>query len=213
MIPLSRQFRHRPSPAAWHATFLAMVPTIVRYARAAFRDRDPETREDLIQEVVANCLVAFVRLIERGKQDVAYPTVLAMYAVRQIKDGRRVGKKTNVRDVYDQHAQVNGGFQIKHLGSPHEQLGGWKEQLVENNRTPVPDQAAFRIDFPEWLNSLSARDRKMTMQLASGERTGTVAKRFRVSASRVSQLRRQLHESWNEFTAEPDALAIAAAAA
>ena len=77
----------------WHAAFLAMVPVITRYARTCFRDLDPDTREDLVQECVANCLVAFARLVERGKQSIAYPTVLAMYAVRQIKDGRRVGKK------------------------------------------------------------------------------------------------------------------------
>jgi hypothetical protein len=44
----------------------------------------------LIQESVANCLVAYVRLVERGKEDLAYPTVLAMFAVKQIRDGRRV---------------------------------------------------------------------------------------------------------------------------
>jgi DNA-directed RNA polymerase specialized sigma24 family protein len=198
----------RPRPKStpqWHAAFLAMLPAIIRYAKASFREFDPETREDLVQECIANCVVAFARLVERGKQSLGYPTVLAMYAVRQIKDGRRVGKKQNVRDVYDQHARVKGGYQLQYIGTPHEQCGGWKEQLVENDRTPVPDQAAFRIDFPEWLASLSARDRKITEQLAVGERTGTVAKRFHVSAGRVCQLRGQLKESWDEFEGESGA--------
>ncbi len=59
----------RVSLPAWHKPFLAMVPTIVRYARKAFREASAEIREDLIQEAVANCLVAYVRLVERGKAE------------------------------------------------------------------------------------------------------------------------------------------------
>ena len=89
----------RPVPS-WHAALLNMLPTVVRYAKVSFRDVDADAREDLVQECVANCLVAFVRLVERGKQSIAYPQVLANYAVRQIKDGRRVGKKANINDVF-----------------------------------------------------------------------------------------------------------------
>lgn len=77
--------------------------------------------------------------------------------------------------------------------------------MVENDRTPVPDQAAFRIDFPQWLGTLSARDRRIVNDLATGERTGDVARKFGVSAGRVSQLRGQLKESWEEFVGDSDA--------
>ncbi len=205
--------RPRPKTAPqWHTTFLAMLPAILRYAKASFRDLDPDAREDLVQECVANCCCAFARLVERGKQDVAFPTRLADFAVRQIKDGRRVGKKANAKDVYDIHAKVKGGYQLQYIGDPHEQCGGWREQLTDNRRTPVPDQAAFRIDFPQWLHSLSARDRRIVDELAAGERTSDVARRFGVSAGRVSQLRKELKESWEEFVGDSDATATGAAA-
>lgn len=199
MIAISNRAQ-QVSPPAWHNRFLAVVPAIVRYARMAFREAAPEAREDLIQEAIANCFVAYARLVERDKEDLAYPTVLAMFAIKQIKDGRRVGKKTNVRDVYDQHAQIKGGFQLKHLGAPRDHSGGWKEQLVENDRTPVADQVAFRLDFPAWLSGLSARDRRIVNALAMGERPSDVARRFGVSPGRISQLRSQLRQSWEEFT-------------
>jgi hypothetical protein len=182
-----------------------MIPVITRYARAAFRDLDPETREDLVQECVANCCCAYARLVERGKQHVAFPTRLANYAVRQIKDGRRVGKKQNVRDVYDQHAQIRGGYQLKHIGSPRDQRsGGWREQLVENKRTTPADLAAFKIDFGAWFPSLPGRTRRLAEDLAMGERTGDVARKHGVSPSRVSQLRRELQRSWEEFVGDGD---------
>ncbi len=130
----------------WHAAFLAMLPTIIRYAKASFRDHDSETREDLVQECVANCVVASARLVERGKQSIAYPTVLAMYAVRQIKDGWRVGKKANVRDVYDIHARVKGGHQLKHIGSPQEEfLANRNNSIRIRNLTRTPLQVAEAV--------------------------------------------------------------------
>jgi len=49
------------------------------------------------------------------------------------------------------------------------------------------------------LDSLSSRDRRIAEELATGETTGAVAFKFRVSAGRVSQLRRELKQSWDEF--------------
>jgi hypothetical protein len=39
-----------------------MLPKILSYARTAFNHRDPESREDLVQEVVANRTLARHRL-------------------------------------------------------------------------------------------------------------------------------------------------------
>ena len=57
---------------AWHAGFLAMLPTIHAYARGAFAHLNPEARQDLI-EVIANALVAYVRLCQQGRVAPAYP--------------------------------------------------------------------------------------------------------------------------------------------
>jgi hypothetical protein len=181
-----------------------MLPIIISVARRSLRNLPPETLEDAVAEVIANCTVAYARLVERGKESIAYATVLAMYAVKQYRDGRRVGTKMNSSDVYSQHAQRRGNFSMQHIGLPGEQRYGWREQLTENCRTPVPEQAAFRIDFPEWLGSLSVRDRRITEELAVGESTGDVARRFQVSPSRVSQMRRQLQDSWEAFAGEDE---------
>ena len=65
--------------AAWHKQYLAMLPAILRYARFASRGLDIESREEFIQEVMANTLAAFVRLVELDKADIAYATPLAIY--------------------------------------------------------------------------------------------------------------------------------------
>ena len=72
-------------------------PQIVRHAKYAFRHLRGEACQDAIQEIIANAFVAFVALVRRGKMDLAYPSVLARYAVAQFKDGRRVGTASTAR--------------------------------------------------------------------------------------------------------------------
>ena len=67
---------------------------------------------------------------------------------------------------------------------------------------PVPDIVAFRCDFADWLKSLKRRDRRMAEYLSMGHRTSAAAKRFKVSPGRVSQLRKELAQSWHEFTGD-----------
>jgi hypothetical protein len=82
------------------------------------------------------------------------------------------------------------------------------EVILEDHRTPVPDQVAFRIDFPNWLAILSRRNRRIAEALAVGNSTGYVAKRFKLSAGRISQLRGELYRSWQNFHGDPTAAAI-----
>jgi RNA polymerase sigma factor (sigma-70 family) len=202
--------RSKKSAPAWHKVFLRMLPKIVSYARSAFRHRDPEAREDLVQEVVANACVAFKALWARGKQALAYATVLANYGIRQVRDHRKVGGKLNIKDVLSPYCQKRKGVVVERLDRFDEEENAWQEAVVEDTRTtPVPDIVAFRVDFADWLKSLRRRDRRMAESLALGNRTGDVAKRFNVSAGRVSQLRRELAESWRAFTGEPDGSAAA----
>jgi len=82
-----------------------MLPQIRAQARYAIRKELPARRQELIAEVIANCWIAFVRLLDRGLEDVIYPTPLAQYAIRQTRDGRKVGGRLNVRDVSSEYAQ------------------------------------------------------------------------------------------------------------
>lgn len=61
--------------------------------------------------------------------------------------------------------------------------------------------AAFRCDFTAWVKQLNDRDRKVAESLSQGNRTGEVAKTVGCSAGRISQIRRELAENWEAYTA------------
>ena len=188
---------------AWPAAFLKMLPAIARHARISFRHLSPNAREEAIQEVICNACAAVARLAELGKLDLAYPSVLARYAVAQVRDGRKVGCKLNVRDVLNPYCQRQKNVTVERLDHFDEEENAWQEAVVQDTRTaPVPDIVAFRCDFADWLASLSRRDRRITESLAIGNRTSDAARKFNVSEGRVSQLRRELAENWRRFVGD-----------
>jgi hypothetical protein len=176
-----------------------MLPAIRLYARIAFRNLGPEAREEAVEEAVCNALAAYVGLYRRGKVALAYPSVLARFAVAQTLDGRKVGGHLNCKDVSSGYCQREKGVVVERLDKFDKEDDQWIEAVVEDHRTPVAEQVAFRCDFPAWLASLPRRNRRIAQALSVGHTTSDVAKRFDVSAGRISQLRQELHRSWNQF--------------
>jgi hypothetical protein len=192
--------------------FLEMLPQIRLQARHAFRNQLPSRRQELIGEVVANCWVAYIRLIERGLHDVIYPSPLARFAVKQVRDGRRVGTRLNVLDVSSKHCQRAKGFKMERLDVLNDSGNAWREIVVEDKRSGPDLIAATRIDFGAWLKSLPRMKRQIAKFLATGETTSATARRFRVSRGRVSQLRRELMDAWELFVCEDQELIAAVTA-
>jgi hypothetical protein len=187
-----------------HAAFLAMLPAIRRTAEIAFRKTRPELKQDLIEEVVANCFVAYARLVERGQADRALPSPLARFAIAQVRVGRRVGNRLRIREVLSNYAQYQMGFQIERLDTYDEEEDGWQEIVVEDKRATPAEVAICRVDFAEWLRRLTARLRKIALALAAGESTKGAAVQFGLSPARISQLRGWLKKNWEAFQGDAE---------
>jgi hypothetical protein len=189
-----------------HAQFLSLLPRIETHARVYFRHvRCTAKKADAIQETIALAWSWYVRLVLRGKDPHAFASALATYAARQVNCGRGLCGQQASKDALSPLAQRRHGFftqslpafDIADYGSPA------LEALQDNTVTPPPDQAAFRIDFPSWLAELGDRNRRLAEELALGEKTFVLADKYGLTAGRVSQLRRELHEDWCRFHGEP----------
>ena len=199
----------KPSPrpkrrSNWQTGFLAMMPNIVKHARQAFRYFGAEARAEAVQDVLVSAMLAYVRLYHRGKVDLAYPSVLARFGVAQYHDGRRVGAKLNCRDVLSPYARRKKGIQVESLHGYDRAGHPWQEILVEAKHAGPAETAASRIDFADWLASLTRRDEMIAEALSDGGTTKDVARRFRVSPGRISQKRREFLVSWQRFQGQHD---------
>jgi hypothetical protein len=190
-----------------------MAPQIANHARIAFRHLAPEARQEAVQECLANATVAFVRLVQLHKADIAYPTVLARFAIAQLRDGRRVGGHLNIQDISSAYCQRAKKITVERLDHFDEEENAWQEAvIVDTKAAPVSEIVAFRCDFSDWLKRLPKRNRRIAEFLALGNRTSDTARKFRVSEGRVSQLRRELAGSWQRFQSEATTAPAAAVA-
>src|SRR5262249_28823513 len=153
---------------------------------------------------------AHVTLKARGRNPAEFPSMLASFAALHVKNGRHVGGRRSSRDVLSRKAQQRHGFRVEPLpistrtafDNLYAEVHGQQKQdaleecLRDNTQTPVPDQVAFRLDFPAFLQTLTDRDRQMARALAAGHAAKHVADQFGLTPGRVTQLRQQWQREW-----------------
>jgi len=198
-----------------HARFLLLLPRIERHGRVYFRHLRPHQKDEVFQEMRSLAWLWFLRLAQRGKDVNNFLTAFTDFLVRAVGNGRRILGKEKAKDPMCVMTQKRRGFRVVSLPAEirasHESLYGTvhgqqkhnalEEHLCDNTLTPVPDQAAFRIDWPAWMKTCTDRDRRIIGDLMVGERTLDVSRKYRLSPGRISQLRRQLQKAWEEFCA------------
>jgi hypothetical protein len=187
------------------ATFLAIVlPRVLSHSRVCFRGiKCPSRREDAIQEMIGLAWTWHLRLAEKGTDATAFPTALASYAARAVRSGSRVAGQERANDVLSPVAQQRRHFFVGKLPD-FETLTDHPvcEALLDNTKSPPDETVCFKLDFMAWLASLTERDRGIVEALMIGERALDVANKYRMSAARISQKRREFRQDWCTFLGE-----------
>jgi hypothetical protein len=179
-----------------------MLPEIRKQARFACRALPIDAREELVQEVIATSYQLFRRLTARGKVKLAYPTPLAQFAIKHAREGRRMGSRRNSQDVTSPSTLAMNRVAFERLDRLNPRTGRWREVLIEDRTAGPAEIAAARIDWADWLRSMSRRQRAIAGFLAIGETTGAAAKQFQLSPARISQLRLWFQDNWLQFQDE-----------
>jgi hypothetical protein len=179
-----------------------MLPRIDRHARIYFRHlKCPVRKADYVAETIGLSWKWFVRLAQRGKDARRFVSTLASYAARAVRSGRRIAGQERSKEVLSPVAQQRHSFVVSKLPDLSTLCSNpLIEALQDNRRSPIPDQVVFRVDFPSWLTTLSRRNRQILEDMAMGERTLHLARKYGISPSRVSQMRRYFEEGWRRFS-------------
>lgn len=187
------------APVPIHAAFESLMPRLRTHARARFRHLNATDREEAVAEVVAYGFVSFLRLTKRGKDPAMFAAVFAHFVAKAVANGRGVVRRLSTRDLL---GRPRGERVAVHKLDDPMPDGGWWRDLALDRRVRVDDQAIFNIDFPAWLGTLSAVKRHVAELLARGHATDEAASQTGLSPGRVSQLRRELADSWSDFHAD-----------
>jgi hypothetical protein len=194
---------------SWQQSFLQVLPAVLTHAKIQFRRLGAQRREEAIQETIATACVNYQLAAAQGKLNVVRPGSLADFAVKHVRAGRRVGGHQDAaRDVMSPVCQRRHRVEV--VSIDHHRLpaslrngtDGWRQLVLADRKVPVPDLAAFRVDFGQWFQTRSRRDRSIISWLIVGESPSVVADRFGISRGRVSQLRRRYEQEWRTFQGE-----------
>ncbi len=194
--------------------FTATLSAVEDAVKFAFRRRlRPQEYEEALAEARAAAWSAWHGLVTRGKDPVEVGVHgIAGNAVRNIRQGRRIGNRTcgrGVMDVFNNKAQRKDGFTLVSLDSDlvdseDSTRGAWREWLAGDNKVTPADEAAFRLDFEGWLSLLPGRKRRVAELLAEGHEGVVVARLVGIAPSRVTQLRSELSVSWRAFQGQAE---------
>ena len=179
-----------------------MLPQIERLTEQLYRHFEPNRRDEAKQSAIVHCLLSYMRMHRRGRAHFATASTLVWYANLQVKCGRPAGGRMNGKDLLSEYAQRRRGFKVAQLHAYDPSTGSLIDSLADDIRAPIPDVVAVRLDSRAWFASLGPRSRGIAADLAKGCSTSEVARKHGVSAGRISQLRRELENSWTQFQHE-----------
>jgi len=150
----------------------------------------------------------WVKLQLHGKKPWwTFISVLADYACRQVRAGRKVAGQIKSTDVMNEILQATKGLPRadaaqQHRGPSHEHLYGTvggANVISTSTRSGLQGQhphararagSRFRIDFPMWILSWDDRHRRIIPRHdQGGPATKDLANKFGLSQGRISQLR------------------------
>jgi hypothetical protein len=198
-------------PETLHDTFQSLLPKLETHAAIYFRHvRCPDKKADYIAECVALAWGWLTRLHERGKDVRQFAMVFVYLVARAVRNGRRLCGQERAKDVLSPRAQQRRNFRVESLPSStrrsfddfyasvrgQQSVDSYEERLKDNSVTPPPDAAAFRIDWPAFLNTLSERDRELAHFLSLGHAASKAAEQFKLTPGRVTQLRQRWCREW-----------------
>lgn len=193
------------NPQEYHDRFLTLLPRLRGHARVYFRFvRCPQRKDDLTAEAIALAWSWYVKLVQRGMDPHAFKATLVHRALQQARAHRALCGQAGGKDALSPVAQRRHNFLAQawpefDIADPKNPL---TSALVDNTRTRPDVQAMFRIDFSGWLASLPRRHQALAIDLLRGEKLSAVAQKYNRSCARISQLRRELRQSWEEYNSD-----------
>jgi hypothetical protein len=177
--------------AAVRESFTEQLPTMERMARRHFLHLNPEARQEAVTNTLALAWMFLYRLFRQGRAH--EPEILrscVWYAVRQTKVGRTPQGCPKAKDALA--PRWVGPTRLPNVDP---------DQFISRN-TPIPAAVSFRVDVPEFMATLKVRQRQMAVDLASGMTTSEAAKKYNLSAGRISQFRKEFKAKFDEFFGE-----------
>ena len=202
------------SPEAGEMLMGRIVPIIAATVPAKVKTVGSEDHAELVQDCIASAAQMIDAAEANGKPLI--PRSIAYYAIQRTKSGRRAMSASRT-DTMSSAAALDGNAHVESMDEPMQDIGDdGCFTLHDCLASPADDTAQLAgraCDWSEFERHCDDREQAVLRAIAEGRKMNKVAKRFRISAPRICQIRQEIgvrmHDLWGvkalqEITAEPE---------
>lgn len=181
------------SPRAGLLLVQEIVPIIQAVVPRSVKPAASEDAEELVADAVASAAAAVDSLERRGKKLI--PGSIAYYAVQRAKAGRR-SVYSGEADALCASAEIRGrvsrlSLDQEVVGTPEDDSGCLHDLLAATGEDTAL-VAARELDWDVLVKTLSTRERAVLRATAEGRPLKAVARKFKVSSPRITQIAREI---------------------
>ena len=180
------------------AAFTELLPRIERIAGLQHRRLPPGLREDAVAETIGRAWHAYRKMSLEGRDPAPLLDGMVRFSARHVRAGKLLGRSES-RDVTSRLSRGAGDYFVTALplGDDDEVAAEVRDAL--RDRAPSPaDEAAWRIDWRDFLAALSDKQRAVAEGLEAGLNPTEIARQRGVSKAAVQQVRDTLIRKWQE---------------
>ena len=161
---------------------------------------DGEDSEELVQDTIATA-AEMLESLEKSHKKILQRSV-AFYSIQRAKSGRRA-YQNNVADPLCPVFRTRNEAAIVPIDAPfHSDDEGSCRTMGDfiSSGTEDPAETALRrIDWESFLTTLAARERQILSCIADGWRNIDIARKFKVTPARITQMKGEIASSIKEF--------------
>jgi hypothetical protein len=178
------------------------APDIRRLAHYFHRRLRGELHKEAVAETEAFVWVAFLKLIEEGRDPLSTIPTIVDFEGRRVRELRRFAGKVHAQDALSQESRQRDGYLVTSLSRPEKEVAP-EVRSAMRHRSPGPAEVAIaNADWEAFLKSLpDDRYRDLARGLVDGYTLKEIAARRGVSAESVRQLTDRLQQKYVAFHA------------
>lgn len=158
------------------------MPVVRKRARVVFR-----FHRDRLEKIADAVSVGWQLALTAPES--AKPSDIAYYACLRVKTGRQ----------FRQSSRSIEGPNPRRRKKPQREAADVGRVIARGSANPQ-SVATVIVDYAEWVPTLTPRERGFLEAFLRGDSTKEIAARYKVTAARVSQMRRKLLDYWKAFT-------------
>ena len=176
-----------------------ILPILSRTVPRVVNPSDCEDSEELVQDTLATAAEMLQSLEKAGRKIPAKS--VAFYSIQRAKSGRRA-YQSGASDPLSPVFRTRNTSAIVPIDAPMQSEGEGSRTMSDFIGAPTEDPsetALRRIDWESFLGTLASREKQILSCIADGWRNMDIARRFKVTPARITQMKREIAERIKQF--------------